>query len=314
MRVLLVVAVLVAHCLLLSESALLEGSVEDELLIYRERVRYISKLLVNECSSYIREHRQLSNNNEHLLQIEKGVFEGLMKDLIECRNQKRLKSTVKTRFTKTIQTTPTTTKQTTPTTTKQTTPTTTKQTTTTTTKQTILTTTKQTTPTTTKQTTPTTTKQTTPTTTKLTTPTTRPPTQPFDCQQAVSYTQSWRRDHKGSNIKPGGLYSSGGYACDLNINSPQWFRFSGAAGTHMLDSCPKRKSCGAYYPLWTDERMPTQIGVEAIVKVYGVDVGCKTLTRSIKVMRCSWNSPHDLIYKQTNDYTHNCIEAFCGMM
>ena len=93
-----------------------------------------------------------------------------------------------------------------------------------------------------------------------------------------------------------------------------WFRFSGAAGTHMLDSCPKRNSCGTFYPYWTDERMPSQIGVEATVKVYGVNDGnCKKYSLSVEVMRCSWNTPHDLIYKHTN-YQYICGSAFCGMM
>ena len=149
---------------------------------------------------------------------------------------------------------------------------------------------------------------------KLTTPATIP-IQPVECQQAVNYTQSWRRDYKGSEIRPGGLHSSGGHACDLNINSTQWFRFSGAAGTHMLDSCPKWLSCGTVYPYWTDERMPTIVGVEATVLVYGTSrSNCKGYTNKVQVMRCSWDSPNDLIYKYNSRYTGKCATAFCGMM
>ena len=46
---------------------------------------------------------------------------------------------------------------------------------------------------------------------------------------------NFQLDYNGSEIKPGGLHSSGGHACDLNINSTQWFRFSGDAGTHVLN-------------------------------------------------------------------------------
>ena len=42
------------------------------------------------------------------------------------------------------------------------------------------------------------------------------PNQPVECQQAINYTQSWRLDPAGKNIKPGGLYSKKGYACDLH--------------------------------------------------------------------------------------------------
>ena len=211
MRVLLVVAVLVAHCLLLSESALLDGSTEHELIIYKERVRSVSIRLANECPSYIRNRRELFDNHETLLEIERDVFEKLTRKLIECRIQNKAKSTTTTGFT----TTPVR-SQTTSIITDKATYFSIEQTTTAPAVVALSTTTKQTTPTTTKQTTPITTKQTTPTTTA--------PTQPVECQQAVNYTQSWRRDHKGSNIKPGGLHSDVGYACDLGASSSQWFR------------------------------------------------------------------------------------------
>ena len=154
-----------------------------------------------------------------------------------------------------------------------------------------------------------TTRHTTPTTTTHTTT-----TLPRECKTAINYTQSWRKDHKGSNIKPGGHNSRSGYACDLHKTDSQWFRFSGAAGDKMLNTCPKWLSCGAYYPIWTDEKMPQVVGVESRVPVYGVfRVDCKRYTYQVKVIRCSWDTPHDLIYKQTKDYSLNCNDAFCGM-
>ena len=56
------------------------------------------------------------------------------------------------------------------------------------------------------------------------------PTQPAECLTAKNLTQSWRSDHKGRNIRPGGPHSSRfGYNCDLHKDL-QWFRFSGQAG------------------------------------------------------------------------------------
>ena len=83
----------------------------------------------------------------------------------------------------------------------------------------------------------------------------------------------------------------------------------------MLDSCPPRKSCGTEIPYWTDATMPTTVGVEEHVRVYGVAAkGCKSGEgHEIKVMRCSWNSPHDFIYKTVSTYYGTCNEAFCGM-
>ena len=143
--------------------------------------------------------------------------------------------------------------------------------------------------------------------------TTTPSTSTDDCYRAVNYTQSWRRDYKGSDITPGGPHSQMGYACDLHVTSSQWFRFSGSAGTHMLEFCPMEFSCGAYVPYWTDEKMPQIVGTEATVKVFAVyDRNCKYWVREVKVKRCSWNTPNDLIYKQMSNFAHDCTHAFCG--
>ena len=139
---------------------------------------------------------------------------------------------------------------------------------------------------------------------------------PKECYTAINLTELWRQDHKGANIKPGGLHSFKGYACDLNADNSRWFRFSAAAGRRMSNTCPKAKSCGTFHPLWTDEPGPSVVGVEATVNVYLVNMigQCKAFSRRVKVMRCSWDMSHDLIYKQTTNLNTSCYEAFCGMM
>ena len=141
---------------------------------------------------------------------------------------------------------------------------------------------------------------------------------PKECQQARNYTALWRRDYKGLHIRPRYFNK---YMCDLSRT--EWFRFAGTAGNRMLNSCPEKYSCGTEYPYWTDEKMPSTIGVETIVNVYKVDEEtnliyrwiktkkCKSQTRKLKVMRCS-GKPHDLIYK-TTVFVNDCSEAFCGM-
>ena len=57
--------------------------------------------------------------------------------------------------------------------------------------------------------------------------TTTPTSDP--CLLATELSDSWRLDHDGKNIKPGGDYSLSGYACDLH-HELGWFRFTGAAG------------------------------------------------------------------------------------
>ena len=131
---------------------------------------------------------------------------------------------------------------------------------------------------------------------------------------AINVTDSWRKDAHGANAKPGGPHSKDGYACDFHGNSSQWFRFTGGAGNEMLNSCPKENSCGTAIPFWSDERMPKALAREATVTVYGASGdNCKKYVREVKVIRCSWDTSHDLIYKQTAKLDTDCKEAFCGM-
>ena len=52
---------------------------------------------------------------------------------------------------------------------------------------------------------------------------------PSECLTATNLTQTWRLDHKGGNIRPGGPHSFGGWTCDFN-KGLKWFRFSGDGG------------------------------------------------------------------------------------
>ena len=136
---------------------------------------------------------------------------------------------------------------------------------------------------------------------------------PLECRNAVQFKESWRKDHDGSNLKPGGPCSLNGYACDLSFNAT-WFQFKGAAGNMMLDRCPKENSCGASVAMWTDWTMPQEVGVVARVNAHGLrGDNCKYLTEMIRVMRCSYDKPNDFIYKLTSPRSANCEIAFCGM-
>ena len=54
---------------------------------------------------------------------------------------------------------------------------------------------------------------------------------PKECLTATNFTQSWRLDHKGSDIRPGGPDANRiGWACEVRKDL-QWFRFSGEGGT-----------------------------------------------------------------------------------
>ena len=91
-----------------------------------------------------------------------------------------------------------------------------------------------------------------------------------------------------------------------------------------MNKCPKVKSCGSYYGMWTDEDMPTNIGVPMHVTAYGsashdYSRECKHWTIQVEVMRCSLID-HDFIYRYisthvySTKYPDSCVFAFCGMM
>ena len=116
-----------------------------------------------------------------------------------------------------------------------------------------------------------------------------------ECKNAINFTESWRLDHAGRNLRAGGYLSRNRYACD--IYTKEWFRFSGAAGSRMLNTCPAHKSCGTYAPYWTDEKMPVKVGESLDVKVYYTSQDkCRAGYKALSVIRCS-EKPNDLIHK-----------------
>lgn len=133
---------------------------------------------------------------------------------------------------------------------------------------------------------------------------------PTECHIAFNYTEAWRKDHSGSMYQPGGQYH-----CDTNPNkleqARRWFRISGAAGTHLLDTCPPGYSCGSHGADWTDAEMPSLVGVPRQVDMYvSWDGNCKFSTRPLLVMRCSSHA-NDFVYKYVGPL--GCNNVFCGM-
>ena len=212
MKVLLVVTLLVAVGVLLSESAIIASSNSElykESFFYKGESAILYRLLAEECPEELKSKREVVDKMaETDLRVKRLHYQELLQKLVNCQDKKR----------KTMTTT-TTKKTTTPSTTTP--PTTTKTTTT---------------PTTTMP--PTTTKTTTtPTTTIPTTTTKRTPTTSTKmsvlspCTSAHNLTESWRRDHDGKHLRGGGSNSNIGWACDFRKDL-QWFRFTGSAGKY----------------------------------------------------------------------------------
>ncbi|XP_067947119.1 oncoprotein-induced transcript 3 protein-like [Watersipora subatra] len=130
-----------------------------------------------------------------------------------------------------------------------------------------------------------------------------------NCRDATNFSQPWRKD--GNNHLPKD-YNYNGYACDMT-SALKWFRFTGAAGTQMLNRCPTT-SCGTFFPYWTEDRMPTTVGVETTISAYTRNVYevCRKQHRvDVKVIRCS--SAADYIYRYSGPIRDSCFHAFCGM-
>ena len=89
----------------------------------------------------------------------------------------------------------------------------------------------------------------------------------------------------------------------------------GEAGNRLLDHCVPYDSCGTNFPLWSDDRMPTSVGVPMTFKVYSsVADDCRHEAFAASVIRCS-NKPADFVYRwevNTKD-KFDCFYGFCGM-
>lgn len=79
--------------------------------------------------------------------------------------------------------------------------------------------------------------------------------------------------------------------------------------------CPKVKSCGTWFPLWTDASDPEKVGVVTGAYAYEAyyDGQCAKTSWPIEIMRCS-KSTNDLIYRQVTYDFPSCSIAFCSMV
>ena len=144
-------------------------------------------------------------------------------------------------------------------------------------------------------------------------PATECPNPPPECQSAISLSEYWRNVNAGTDVRtPEGLNCD---TRDMNYNYPErpWFRFIGSAGNMMLNSCPPSASCGTHAGMWTDAAMPTAVGESIKISVFGsYNDHCKYRTLSILVMRCSYDTSYDFVYRYIDPYT-SCMYSFCGM-
>ena len=121
-------------------------------------------------------------------------------------------------------------------------------------------------------------------------------------------------DHSGNYLIPIAGQRNDGTERMIKQGRP-WFRFSGSAGNMMLNHTVPENSCGTHMGLWTNSTMPSIVGIEAAIKVYGDYNGGASngnrkggYTLSASVMRCS-HSSGDNVYRYT--VTNASISGCC---
>ena len=102
----------------------------------------------------------------------------------------------------------------------------------------------------------------------------QPPAYPQECINAQNFTHPARSDAEGHNYKVSAYTGHNylGYSCDFHKDI-DWFRFTGQAGRKMLNICPQPYSCGTSISVWTDDDMPTEVGIAKEINGYGQYIG-----------------------------------------
>ena len=151
-------------------------------------------------------------------------------------------------------------------------------------------------------------------TTSTTTPTitpTEPKTTYSKLPQCVStstvnLTQYWRNNYNGSRLTNR----------DVDSLYKVWFRFTGAAGNQLKNTCPTQFSCGSDGAYWSDDGMPNVVGDTKSFTMYeswatNSTDNCRTNSFAATVTKCS-SLNSDYVYR-LDDKMSGGDDTICGM-
>ena len=287
---------------------------QTELYLIRLRLELLTQKLYEMCPDLVDNglfigKREIIDRLPHkeTMQIEYKVYNHIQLLLMQCYSET---STERNRDeTETASTSTTTQIQSTTTATQTTTATTPFQTTTTTS---IPTTTTATSTSTTNPTPTTTTTTPTSTTTFTQTTTTYYDTLPSECISSSTRTlaDSWRKN--SPRVSP--------YNTDLGTldGGRAWFRFWGAAGSLLKNTCPTQRSCGSDGAFWSDSPLPTRVGETINITFYEsyhyssvYADSCRVLNFRGRATRCS-EDREGVVYIMDDDMSGGA-DTFCGM-
>ncbi len=93
--------------------------------------------------------------------------------------------------------------------------------------------------------------------------------------------------------------------CDNGLSG--WYRFEGAAGTRMLESCPSQNSCGTHAPGWMSGGHPSVNEGQVTRTVhFNWSNSCSHWSTSVQVSNCG-----DYYVYELNG-TPVCSLRYCG--
>jgi len=103
------------------------------------------------------------------------------------------------------------------------------------------------------------------------------------------------------------VINASNYRCDRDDLVPGWYRFQGAAGDRMADTCVPERHCGTHYPGWLSGAHPTV--AEGVVT--------RSVCSSYSNICCNWYQ--NIRIKNCGEYfvyelprTYYCPARYCG--
>ena len=121
-------------------------------------------------------------------------------------------------------------------------------------------------------------------------------------QECLSYSELSTADRNIDSV-----YSTA--ICDSGIDGTIWHRFTGAAGTALMNTCPATTNlCNTHAPGWLSEPHPTVAeGIVNRVVCYHFSGSCCHWSNTISVLNCG----DFFIYKLVPP-TAGCYLRYCG--
>ena len=90
-------------------------------------------------------------------------------------------------------------------------------------------------------------------------------------------------------IRAAGVHRGNTLKCDQkDLDTPKWYKFTGAAGSRMPTSCVPKHYCGTHAPGWVSGLHPTKIGDTVNAKVcFHWGSNCCNWNANIQIKRCN---------------------------